>query len=647
MQIIVFGLHKHNVSTDVWQRAKTGHSEFYDFIKSLKFEESNAEFLFVNSQFSKEIICVAEQPEKLNNDFDLFFRNLFESDKDTLPSYHVLEGPDAVKHFLQLALGIESYSPDAQQEFLAKTKESIEIANQNHLSGPVTSRIFQDTLLLQGKLSHEHRIPDYSYASVQIEDLIKKIYGNIGELRYLVVGRNDQTDQIIQTIQNKYNIQYTLFRRENFKEQGEASLNIINEDQLNQTLADYQIIFRLNQSGHEFFSLNNLKELMHRRKNQPLLIINLDSTIQTDSSLDRIYNLYVYSLSDFQKLSQQGEEKFHYQKVIDQELKEFFDWFYSKELYRFGDIIAKSDAMEHVLEMVARISQTEITVLIQGESGTGKEIIARAIHQNSPRRDKHFIVVNCSALPDSLLESELFGHEKGAFTGATYTKKGLFQEADQGTIFLDEIGDTSPALQVKLLRVLQEGEIKRVGSNDTIHIDVRLIAATNQNLYQLVSQNRFRQDLFYRLNVVNIDIPPLRERKDDILPLAEYFKGKYADKMKKQITDFSDQARQTLLMYSWPGNVRELENAIERAVALTIGNTIHISDLPAVVRNDVVPGLVQDSVEKKFTLKEIEKNVIENALIANNWNYDKVTEILNIGRTTLWRKMKDYGIQKK
>ena len=414
-----------------------------------------------------------------------------------------------------------------------------------------------------------------------------------------------------------------------------------------QTLTNYHVIFRLNQNAHELFSKDHLRELMQRRKNQPLLIVNFDSTIKTDSSLERIYNLYVYSLSDFQKLSQQGEDKFHYQKVIDQELKEFFDWFYSKELYRFGNIIAKSDAMKHVLEMVARISQTEITVLIQGESGTGKEIIARAIHQNSPRRDKAFIVVNCSALPDSLLESELFGHEKGAFTGATYTKKGLFQEADKGTIFLDEIGDTSPALQVKLLRVLQEGEIKHGGSNDTIHIDVRLIAATNQNLYQLVSQNQFRQDLFYRLNVVNIDIPPLRNRKDDILPLAEYCKGKYADKMKKQITDFSEQARQTLLMYSWPGNVRELENAIERAVALTIGNTIHTNDLPAIVRSNVVPGLVRDNVEKKFTLKQIEKNVIENTLIANNWNYDKVTEILDISRTTLWRKMKEFGIEKK
>ena len=502
-------------------------------------------------------------------------------------------------------------------------------------------------LLLQGKLQLGETQLDYPYISMQLRTLIRKIFGKIGDLKYLIIGKNDQTNKIIQTLYDKNNLRIKHFSKEYSKEQEESFFEIISEEQLEQMLNNHHVIFRLNQDAHQFFSPGYLRTLMPRRKNQPLLIVNLDSTIKTESSLDRIYNLYLFPLSDFQKHGNDNNEKFDIQTVIDKELKEFFDWFYSKELYRFGDIIAKSNAMEQVLEMVARISHTDITVLIQGESGTGKEIIARAIHKNSPRRDKPFIVVNCSALPDTLLESELFGHEKGAFTGATYMKKGLFQEADQGTIFLDEIGDTSPALQVKLLRVLQEGEIKRVGSNDTIHIDVRLIAATNQNLIEMVKQNKFRQDLYYRLNVVNIDIPPLCDRKDDILPLAEYFKGKYADKMKKQITDFSDQACQVLLMYSWPGNVRELENAIERALALTIGNTIHTSELPSSVRDDVIPGVVSDNVKKGFPLKEIEKNVIENTLIHNNWNYDRVTEILDIGRTTLWRKMKEYGIQKK
>jgi transcriptional regulator with PAS, ATPase and Fis domain len=647
MQIIAFGLHKHNISSDVWNRAESDHSHFYDFIDSLNIEETTAEFLFVNSQFSKEIISVTEQPDKFNDNFRTYFRKSFPKAKQNEPVYHILEGSDAVKHFLQLSLGVESFFPDNQKEFLTQTKKSIEIANQKHIAGPVTNRLYHDVLLLQGKLQNIETQFDYSHISNQIQTLIRKIFGKVGDLNFLVIGKNAQTDKIIQTLQDKNNLGIKLFSKEIFTEREKLLYDIINEKQLEQILNYHHVIFRLNQDVYQFFRPDYLRTLMHRRKNQPLLIVNLDSTIKSDSSLDRIYNLYIFSLSDFQKHGNNGDEKLDIQNVIDKELKEFFDWFYSKELYRFGDIIARSDGMEQVLEMVARISQTNITVLIQGESGTGKEIIARAIHKNSPRRDKPFIVVNCSALPDTLLESELFGHEKGAFTGATYMKKGLFQEADQGTIFLDEIGDTTPALQVKLLRVLQEGEIKRVGSNDTILIDVRLIAATNQNLIEMVKQNKFRQDLYYRLNVVNVDIPPLQNRKDDILPLAEYFKGKYADKMKKQITTFSVQARQTMLMYSWPGNVRELENAIERAVALTIGNTIHTSELPLSVRDDVIPGVVRENVEKGFTLKEIEKNVIENTLISNNWNYDKVTEILDIGRTTLWRKMKEYGIQKK
>jgi transcriptional regulator with PAS, ATPase and Fis domain len=284
-------------------------------------------------------------------------------------------------------------------------------------------------------------------------------------------------------------------------------------------------------------------------------------------------------------------------------------------------------------------------VLIQGESGTGKELIAQAIHENSPRRNNPFIVVNCGALTETLLESELFGHVKGAFTGATYTKKGLLEEADGGTLMLDEIGDTSQAFQVKLLRVLQQGEMRKVGSNETLHINVRIIAATNKNLVKLVEQEKFRSDLYYRINVVQVDLPPLAERVEDIPLLAEHFISQYSKEMKKRITGLSPETRQLVLDYPWPGNVRELENAMERAVALAIGHTILPEDLPPNVRQFKQNQNLIDAQPIK-PLKSLEKEHIIHALTRYNWDYDRVAQKLGIGRTTLWRKMKDYGISK-
>ncbi len=253
-----------------------------------------------------------------------------------------------------------------------------------------------------------------------------------------------------------------------------------------------------------------------------------------------------------------------------------------------GNIVASSPAMKEVLEMVARVAPTDATVLVQGESGTGKELIARAMHQNSKRKDGAFIPINCGALPENLLESELFGHVKGAFTGAHQNKKGLFEEADGGTLFLDEIGEMSPVTQVKLLRVLQDSEVRRVGANLGVKVDVRVVAATNQKLQERIKNNEFREDLYYRLQVIPIFLPPLRERKEEILPLVNHYLGSIAAKMNKAVKGLSPECEQALLDYSWPGNIRELINAVERAVilcrenepikpedfALTLGGTI-------------------------------------------------------------------------
>ncbi|HDL18744.1 MAG TPA: AAA family ATPase [Bacteroidetes bacterium] len=648
MQIIVFGLHEQNVPEKIWHQGKYEIDSFYRFISPLNDLVPNSEFLFVNSSYAREILAVVENAQEIKHKFKEFYHSHFNLKKPVNLIFHDLEGPDAVKHFLQLSLGIESTIGTQQQEFLQRISESIEVANNLNLAGPIINRIYHDALILQGKIKIDSYTIDQTSLSRQIRELVKKIFFGNARLDLFIIGKNETyLSLIISTFSNSvanikiYSVDVTAETPdENYR-------HYVAGPEIESRLLASQVIFRLNQEAGRFFNADTLNKLMQKRKNRPLLIINMDSTIAGESALNRVYNLYNYHISDFQHGEEKQSVKINLQRLIENELKEFFSWFYSKRYHHFGNIISKSTAMEHILEMIARISQTDITVLIQGESGTGKEIIARAIHRNSRRKDKPFIVVNCSALTETLLESELFGHERGAFTGATYTKKGLFEEAHQGSIFLDEIGDTSPALQVKLLRVLQEGEIKRVGSTETTRIDVRLIAATNQNLDDLVREKRFRQDLYYRLNVVNLNLPPLRERKEDILPLAEYFMGKYSDKMKKQITGFTERVRQILVKYSWPGNVRELENAIERAVALAIGNIVHTGDLPEAIRGEEAAGFIREKINKNLTLKEIEREAIHANLIATNWNYDKVADMLKIGRTTLWRKMKEYGISRR
>ncbi len=263
--------------------------------------------------------------------------------------------------------------------------------------------------------------------------------------------------------------------------------------------------------------------------------------------------------------------------------------------YRFDELVGRSPKMQAILAVVEKVAGTGSTVLIQGESGTGKELIARAIHFNSPRRDKPFVSINCGALPDELLESELFGHTRGSFTGAVAAKKGLFEVAGGGTLFLDEIGETSSAMQIKLLRVLQERHIRRVGGTEEIPVDVRVIAATNQDLSQLVRERRFREDLFYRINVIPLTLPPLRDKREDIAPLAEHFLARVRAGMRKPVGGISRAAMELLERHAWPGNVRELENVIERAVALETSDMIQPQSLPPELReaagSDPLPAL--------------------------------------------------------
>ncbi|MFH1723881.1 MAG: sigma-54 dependent transcriptional regulator [Elusimicrobiota bacterium] len=308
--------------------------------------------------------------------------------------------------------------------------------------------------------------------------------------------------------------------------------------------------------------------------------------------------------------------------------------------FSFDNIVYASPSFHRVLDLVRKVAATDASVLIEGESGTGKELIARAIHSSSGRRNHPFVAVNCGALPEGLLESELFGHARGAFTGAVANKRGLFEEARDGTLFLDEIGEMAPALQVKLLRALQQGEVRRVGENRNIKVNARIVTATNRDLKKEMEKGSFRDDLYYRLKVFPIVIPPLRDRPEDTLPLAEQFlkvaRGKHGGRAHR----FSPEAAKALLGYRWSGNVRELEHAVERAVILAAGEEIRPEDLPPEVRS---AGFGGDAVRP---LREVEKEHILTTLDACGGNQGEAAKRLKIGRNTLWRKLKEYGIAK-
>ncbi|MFQ5912016.1 MAG: sigma-54-dependent transcriptional regulator [Nitrospinota bacterium] len=313
--------------------------------------------------------------------------------------------------------------------------------------------------------------------------------------------------------------------------------------------------------------------------------------------------------------------------------------------FEFSNLIGKSKAMQEVFALIRRVAQSNSTVLILGKSGTGKELVAKAIHYNSPRRRSPFVPVNCSAITETLLESELFGHVKGAFTGAISNKKGIFQEAREGTVFLDEIADTSPAMQVKLLRALQEREIRPVGGNETMQVDVRLIAASNQDLQEAVREGRFREDFYYRLNVIPIHLPPLKDRPEDIPPLAHHFLAKYALEAEANVTRISKEALRVLMRYAWPGNIRELENVIERAITLGAEGEIGVDDLPqSLVEHHPLAG--SESFSVGSTMKEVEKAHIARVLEHVHGQVSKAARILGMDRRTLYRKLEEYQIRR-
>lgn len=339
----------------------------------------------------------------------------------------------------------------------------------------------------------------------------------------------------------------------------------------------------------------------------------------------------------------------HLNKIVTNALKERVQQLKIKELQEklnksqsASTMIGKSSELNKVKTMIQKAAPTKANVLITGESGVGKELVAKAIHDESPRKDKPFVIVHCAALSETLLESELFGHEKGAFTGAESQTRGKFELADGGTIFLDEIGEINLSTQIKLLRVLQEKNFERVGGEKSISVDIRIVAATNKNLEDEVKKGTFREDLFYRLNVVRIQIPSLRERKDDIPLLMHSFLKEFNIENQKNITGFDNHSKIAMLKYQWPGNIRELRNCVESAVVMCNTNQIGIEDLPSSIRENSVEKSI--SIPLGLSMDEAERIIIQENLLNNGGNKSKTAEILGIGRKTLHRKLIDYGL---
>jgi DNA-binding NtrC family response regulator len=392
----------------------------------------------------------------------------------------------------------------------------------------------------------------------------------------------------------------------------------------------------------EMDGLQLLAELKEYEPSLPIIVITAYGTIENAVQALRS-GAYDYIAKPFEN----DEIKLTVAKAFERERLLAENRYLHAELegrYDFSGIVGGSLAMQQVYDMASSVAVSNANVLITGESGTGKELLARSIHYSSLRKEKPFVVLNCAAISEGVLESELFGHEKGAFSGALDTRKGRFERADQGTLFIDEVAEMSMAAQVKLLRVIQEHEFERVGGNKTISVDVRIVAATNKKLEEQVKDGKFREDLYYRLNVVNINVPPLRSRREDVEPLSRFFLEKYISETGKKITDLSPRALSCLLAHDWPGNVRELQNAIERAVVLSKGSVLTPRDFPQGMQGDdqICLQIPEKGGSLTDILEDLERQLIIQTLQREDGSQTRAAETLGIKRTTLRYKMEKY-----
>ena len=564
----------------------------------------------------------------------------------------ILVGREPVRHLLEIATGL--LNGNNGKKLLTLLHEAyLQAAEHGHI-GLNLQRLVQQGIWLHEKARQETAFFQYAVTPEAVfAELAGKILGSLNHTTVAVVGSHPALPQVVDELCQAGCEKFAFLgsEQELMPEWASAYNSALHVSAGLTTLpAGCNIVIVYPSRTHRV-SGEWIRQIMEGEKGLTRLVFDCAESPLDFKKLKRYDNLYLYTHKDienairFNKTERQESER-EIERWIEAEVDTFFRWHQSEERYQFAGIIGNTPQMQRIFEMISRIARTDITVLIDGESGTGKELVARAIHDLSARAHRPFKVVNCGAIPDNLLESELFGHVRGAFTGAVAQKAGLFESADSGTIFLDEIGELPQHLQVKLLRVLQEGEFKRVGSTETTRVDVRVLAATNKNLEDMVPEGTFRSDLYYRLNVIQLTVPPLRERQEDIPLLVKHFIRKYAQKLKKDVIGIAADAQEAILAYAWPGNIRELENAIERSVALAFGNMISCYDLPPAIYNSGQKAVSGNGAvpEAPLTLKELEKKHILETLEACDWNYELASKQLAIGRTTLWRKLKEYQV---
>ncbi|NUO81848.1 sigma 54-interacting transcriptional regulator [candidate division KSB1 bacterium] len=549
----------------------------------------------------------------------------------------------AIAHYFRSALG---WLPEgARDEQHAKAfRVAHEAAHARAHLGVQLNRLYERALWFTEKVRLETDFFSHTVSlATTLLEVAGKIFGGFKNRTALILGNNMEAARTAQALREADIGGLLLFNKVS---QAEDYLNSVLLETVNENtfapLADLILIF--DALHPQFGDPRFIQKLMAKRQRAPLLLADFTDHTARAAEFQKMYNLFFFARSDLNRLvDQKTPAREQVENKITQwlasEVESFRQWLASAERFHFGRMVGSSAQMQAVFEMIARIARTDITVLIQGESGTGKELVAAAVHESSGRVRRPFVVVNCGAIPESLLESELFGHVRGAFTGAISNKKGLFEEAHMGTIFLDEIGELPQQLQVKLLRFLQDNVIRKVGSNVNMQLDVRVLAATNRDLEEMVAQGKFRSDLYYRLNVIRLDLPPLRERRDDIPVLARHFLLKYAAFMRKPARELSREALQKIMSYSWPGNVRELENAMERAVALSLEPEIGLAELPESLRR---VAKISATNHVRPSLKEMEQRYILETVEHCGNNYDEAARVLGIGRTTLWRKLKEY-----
>ncbi len=605
------------------------------------------EWLFLDYEDSYVLFIESDEPQPAGRIWELL-RKHTNLASTRLVEKSILTGQKAILRFLRIAIGIAgAISAGNLLENLHGAH--LKAAEKGHV-GPILRRLFQRGIWLHEKARQETQFFRFAVDTESVfRELAGKILEPLSRSTTYIVGYDGVLPGVLEALRSGGCRNFNFFSDEDepYRELVRNYSGLIRPVRSFQELFPRVDILLVFTAGDLETLPHLIQERMRERPNAPLLIFNWSNADLQSQQIKKISNLYFYDRQDIDYVveynrAQQKDSVSQVEQWIQKEIENFYDWLAREDRFQFSGIIGSNSQMQRIFELVSRISRTDITVLIEGESGTGKELVAQAIHQLSARADKPFVVVNCAAIPENLLESELFGHVRGAFTGAVTQKKGLFEVANGGTIFLDEIAELPPQLQVKLLRVLQDGEIKRVGGNETLLVNVRVLAATNQDIFSMAQQGQFRGDLYYRINVIQITVPPLQERPEDIPLLAQHFLKKFSAKLRKEVNNISGKAMETIMAYHWPGNVRELENSIEHSVALAVGKSLSVYDLPAALQS--YNGKMPRKAAGRLTLKELEKSYIIETLEACDWNYDEASKQLGIGRTTLWRQLREYDV---